>query len=62
MEKGVQEDNIPFCPTHKACIYPKQNVKVVKIFAIHKPSKKIGNYIWHERESVKFVDSNEGCL
>uniref|UniRef100_A0AC34GSR0 Glycosyltransferase family 92 protein n=1 Tax=Panagrolaimus sp. ES5 TaxID=591445 RepID=A0AC34GSR0_9BILA len=62
MEKGVQDDTIPFCPTHKACKYPKQNVKVVKVITTHKLPKKMGRYIWHERDSVQFETCKEGCL
>lgn len=62
MEKNAQEDSITFCPTYKACIYPEQNVNVVKVLTTHKSPKKMANYIWHERDTVKFGEESRGCL
>uniref|UniRef100_A0A914YCA6 Glycosyltransferase family 92 protein n=1 Tax=Panagrolaimus superbus TaxID=310955 RepID=A0A914YCA6_9BILA len=62
IEKAAQDDSLMICPTHKACIYPEQNVTVIKVKTTHKSSKTIGGLIWHERENVNFVESKEGCL
>uniref|UniRef100_A0AC34F9I3 Glycosyltransferase family 92 protein n=1 Tax=Panagrolaimus sp. ES5 TaxID=591445 RepID=A0AC34F9I3_9BILA len=62
IEKAAQDDSLMICPTHKACIYPEQNITVIKVQTTHKSSKLIGGYIWHERDIFNFVESKKGCL
>uniref|UniRef100_A0A914PIN2 Glycosyltransferase family 92 protein n=1 Tax=Panagrolaimus davidi TaxID=227884 RepID=A0A914PIN2_9BILA len=60
--KKKVDKTLLFCPTHKGCIYPEQNITVIKVAATYKKPKKIAGSIWHEREKVDFVESNKGCL
>uniref|UniRef100_A0A914Y4A0 Glycosyltransferase family 92 protein n=1 Tax=Panagrolaimus superbus TaxID=310955 RepID=A0A914Y4A0_9BILA len=62
MAKSAEDDTIVYCPSHKACVYPKQNISVIKVKSTHKSSKKMANYIWHERDKVIFDENAKGCL
>uniref|UniRef100_A0AC35GAP6 Glycosyltransferase family 92 protein n=1 Tax=Panagrolaimus sp. PS1159 TaxID=55785 RepID=A0AC35GAP6_9BILA len=62
MEKYAMDGTIGYCPSYKACVFPKQNVSVIKIKTTHKPSKKMTNLIWHERDKIEFIENEKGCL
>uniref|UniRef100_A0A914Q703 Glycosyltransferase family 92 protein n=1 Tax=Panagrolaimus davidi TaxID=227884 RepID=A0A914Q703_9BILA len=62
MEKYAMDGTIGYCPSYKACVFPKQNVSVIKIKTKYKSSKKMTNLIWHERDKVEFIESEKGCL
>uniref|UniRef100_A0A914PK18 Glycosyltransferase family 92 protein n=1 Tax=Panagrolaimus davidi TaxID=227884 RepID=A0A914PK18_9BILA len=62
IERSARDNSLIFCPTHKACIYPDQNVTVIKVKTSFKHPKIIAGSIWHERKDVSFVESHKGCL